>query len=296
MVINYNNKIVTALFLLFFITGGLGLWGQQDKGILSKGQYNYETGMYSIDITIASSEPLKADSRFNLETRVEEQIDEIFLNNISGLIVDSSNILKDRFKDDMSLVHKMKVLAQSGTKTYSRFSRDKKSVTIRYAFSFFGDNGLLSLLVMHERPVPIRHFIGFAPTKKFSGLVIYAKGEYPVFGTNQTGKLQPAVFFRIFDENMDLVLNRQMCDPGFLRKWGMAEYSMEWDEKGTTARVGAFPYYTMASMIFGRHTTDIILPQDVVEKLLSIDENLNLLKEGRILIILDDLELTVSNP
>ena len=55
-------------------------------------------------------------------------------------------------------------------------------------------------------------------------------------------------------------------------------------------RIGLFPLRVMAQQVFGRHHCDLILPREAVKKLLCSDNNRNVLKEGRILIIINTEE------
>ena len=82
-----------------------------------------------------------------------------------------------------------------------------------------------------------------------------------------------------------------MCDPEALKRWGgVAAYEYSADEatlKANEERVGVLPLRTMARGVFGRNATDILLSADAARQLLSREQNRALLREGRILIILD---------
>jgi hypothetical protein len=99
--------------------------------------------------------------------------------------------------------------------------------------------------------------------------------------------VEPALRPRLFDEDMNPVLTAEMCDPHFLVDWGLAAYAYSDEEAPFRQRIGDLPLRTMARGVFGRNATDLLLPKDVVRQLLSREANRQLLRECRILIILD---------
>ena len=58
------------------------------------------------------------------------------------------------------------------------------------------------------REAALRRPLGYAASRAFTGLVIHAQGPLPSVGTGTTAVLRPALFPRIWDENMDLVLEK----------------------------------------------------------------------------------------
>jgi hypothetical protein len=148
------------------------------------------------------------------------------------------------------------------------------------------------LLIRHRKPFPVPRILGFVPTRNYSGIVIFAQGEYEQFGKLELGSLMPALFPKIYDEEMNLVLEKSMCDPDTLREWGMIAYSDDLDLKRYSYRVGSFPLTLMAKAIFGTNSTDIIIPSEAAAEILSLEENRRLLSQAKIVIIYDDLSPT----
>jgi len=92
---------------------------------------------------------------------------------------------------------------------------------------------------------------------------------------------------------MDPVLSPQMCDPQALRRWGVAAYAYSSLEEALAPfedRVGPTPLRTRARGVFGRNATDLLLSTEAARQLLSRAHNRDLLRDGRILIILDPPE------
>jgi hypothetical protein len=80
-----------------------------------------------------------------------------------------------------------------------------------------------------------------------------------------------------------------MCSPEALARWGMAGYLLHPDEAAAVTRVGLFPLRVAARGVFGDTPTDIVIPTDGARQLLTLEENRDLLREGRIAIVYDAL-------
>ncbi len=250
---------------------------------------DWKKGFITIDLRLGidSSDPMRPNTRFLLEAGLEAALPGLFVDSILDIPYDSWSTLGQKVKEDAVLLNVLGRLGGRGEKTSVSFSRDMTEVEARYRFFLYGDNGLVSSFVGHERPFPMRTVLGFVPSRSFTGLVIYAKGEFPSHGKSGTEALQPALFPRIFDEDLNPVLELAMSDPASVKAWGLVAYTKSLDEAAYLGRIGVFPLRTMARGIFGRNGTDLIIPNDVSRKLLSREANRQLLREGRILIIID---------
>ena len=159
----------------------------------------------------------------------------------------------------------------------------------RYTLPFFGAEGISSPL-FPSRETPIRRSLGYVATRKFSGLLIHAKGRLPEAGSSRMTAARPALFPRIWDEQMNLVLDKGMCSPEALARWGMVGYALDPDEDAAVLRVGNFPLRLAARGVFGDKPADIVISTDGARKLLTLAENIALLREGRIVIVYDSLD------
>ena len=137
-------------------------------------------------------------------------------------------------------------------------------------------------------PSPFERYLGFAPAAAYTGLVVYVQGSYPAWGREGSrATLKPCLFPRIFDNDMNQVVDASQADRSRLASWGLAAYSNDMDEIPYLDRVGANPLRTVARAVFGAGDTDIVISREAARLLLSREENIRMLAEGRILVILD---------
>jgi hypothetical protein len=228
-------------------------------------------------------------TRFLDERHIDDALPYLCLESLREVPVDSWDRLADRLEANPDLFRRLSDLAAGAIKESAAFSPDLHEVVVSYRLPFFGAGGLIAPFVEHERPSPMRRILGFAPTRTFTGLVILAQGEFPSYGKDLRERVQPALLPRLWDEDMNLVLSQEMCSGESLRKWGVAAYAYSADEatlRANEERVGTLPLRTMARGVYGRNATDILLANEVARQLLSREQNREMLRQGRILIIL----------
>jgi hypothetical protein len=251
---------------------------------------DWQTGALVLDIRFAlPTQGMQPDYRFQAERELQNLLPELFLQAAVGILYDSSRTVGDRIHESQDLYLS---LCERGSPTlarkeYSRLSGDMRQLEVGYRFPFYGPQGLASVFILHTRPYPMPRRLGFVPTRTFSGLVIDARGELPAHGKDTRESLQPALFPKLYDEQMNLVLSPEMCEPDFLARWGMAAYTYQEDEAPFFERIRTTPLRTAARGVFGIHSTDVILPDEAVRRLLTRESNQAMLRQCRILIIVD---------
>ena len=253
------------------------LWGQ-DPGLLLE-----------VERAVSAEERLSPGARFQVENRIDEALPALYIEAVEGILVDSYETVGQRLQASDALFRGLSELAvRGGRKVSASFSEDMHRVLVQYRFPFKGPDGLIAPFIQHERPFPVPSILGFTPSRTFTGLVIYARGELPSHGKPGKERANPALLPRLFDEDMNPVLSPEMCDPKFLLRWGgVAAYAFSDEETLFKERIGELPLRTMARGVFGRNATDLLLPREAARQFLSREGNRTLLREARILIILD---------
>ncbi len=220
------------------------------------------------------------------DREVEQLIAGLFMESLTQVYVDSYHNLAEVVAADLDTFGRINVVAQQGRKELSYLSLDLRNLNLKYSFPLFGTDGIVAALITHSEPYPIQQRLGYVSSRAFSGLIIYAKGTYQAIGKDQQESIRPALFPRIFDEEMDLVVDKNRCYPHSLQEWGMVIYTDSTDEQAHLDRIGFWPLRTMARGVFGKNATDIVISVEAARKLLYRGDNLELLREGRIMVIL----------
>ena len=235
-----------------------------------------------VSIPVDAADPR---ARFRGEDRVESMVPDLFLGAVGGIVLDSWYTVFELLKEDPRLLLPLRQLSEAGQMEPTRLSPDLRSVHVRRTFPLFGPGGLAEALVVHRAAFALPRILGLTPTRRFTGLVIYAAEPLPAHGLGEDRLAQPALFPRIYDEEMNLLLSREMVEPGRLRQWGVAAYSSDTNLRRHTARIGVDPLAVAARGVFGRNATDLMIPVEDARRLLADEDNRRFLAEGRILII-----------
>ncbi len=215
--------------------------------------------------------PLPAVKK-QLEERISENLREIIFNELSGMILDSHTSIKDFLKENTSAIPMVFSLADKAVRESSLFSRDMKSLEIKYTISLYPD--VAEIFLPHAPHEELEKILKFVPSTDFTGIVIYVRGNFT-----------PSMFPRIYDQRMNLIMDRFHVDPEKIKQWGTVRYSRDLDFSKEIDRIGLNPLKLAARGLFGINNTDIIISPIEAEKILSRESNINLIYQGRILIV-----------
>lgn len=220
---------------------------------------------------------------YRSQQSAERDLPQLLSQAILPIRLDSLNTAGDLVKTTPRLYESFAGAAGGAERGYPVYSSDLRSVSLTYTVPLFPTIG--SLFIHHTYPTPMNRTLRWVPNDKFTGLVIYAKGNLPVHGTDQSAQLVPCLFPDIFDSNMRTVVEKLQIDPAYLKRWGAAAYTQSFGEKQFIDRIGLSPLRVVADSLFGETPTDPIIPAEDADRLLSTENNRRLLQQGRILII-----------
>jgi hypothetical protein len=279
----------------YYFLGLLVLWaplyGQQK--ITYTSQIDWDNGAILLNVfctAVTTTGSFSPKVRHDAERVVIYRLPTIALDALSNIIVDSANTISNYYEQDSSLRQRLNDYVLTAQLTNSQFTTDFKTIRLDYSFAFYGEKGLFALFTYHKAPFPLYHTLGQTITSSaFTGIVIYAKGEHAAYGKQGKVKLAPSFFPRLYDEEMNLILGKEMCDPEAVKKWGLVAVTTSLDLAPYTARIGAFPMKIMLRKVYGINNTDLIISMENAAQLLTVKQNKELLRQGKIVIIYEQL-------
>jgi hypothetical protein len=270
-----------TIFLIFNISF---LMAQSE--LMIESQMDWSTSQFQLDITAPiEEEPNQPTGRYKTEQYIIRETPVVTGEVLKKMRVDSTHTISTLVAQDPVLLRQLENLSQKMEKVFTTATGDRKYLTVRYNLSIFPH--LADLIIKHTEPFPSPITPLYTPNEDFSGIIIYAGEELPYQGNvEQQVLLNPCLFPRLYDSSMNLIHSAEMTDPSALRQWGNAGYSYSYDLTKVADRIGMYPLRTMAYKVYGKNRTDLILPDDVVKKLISSEHNRDLLRQGRVVIIL----------
>lgn len=224
--------------------------------------------------------------RYRAEQYIIDRLPLIVTKAVFPLMLDSWSSVSDKVAESPMIIHQIKGLAEFTTRQYSHTSQNLETLSIRFTLNIYPH--MANIFYKHFGMEDIIPILDFESTADFTGILIYAKGSLPVHGKESESMVVPCFFPRIFDTQMNSILNTEIIDPVFMEKWGIIGYAESLENKLIKNRVGDFPLKILASGIFGKNNTDIIIPREAARKILHNLSNHRLLREGRIVIVIDE--------
>ncbi len=283
--IHYRPFIVIVI-LLVLQTFVYGFTEETDSEI----EYSFNWKNTQLEILVTSSlnnitRPLPS-LKFSIESEIKQKLPYILLNGIELLTIDSRTKGKDFIKKHPDVIASIFDLSPELVKVSSLFTSNFKTLITKYTLDIYPN--IAKLFIQHTRISKLTPILNFIPSADFTGIVIYVDKKLPMYGKQSKGSFRPSLFPRIFDEKLNLLMGPLMVDPDIIRTSGTIGYQTLSDSLDLK-RTGLNPLEIKARGLFGINNTDLLISERDADKILSRQNNLDLIKQGKILIIFNDL-------
>jgi len=211
-----------------------------------------------------------------------------------SLRVDSNSTIRSLIERGELSLQDVDTISRRARKTPPSLSADMANMIGRYTVYV---EEISSLLIRHRHTFePVRPVVP-VPTVDYTGIIIIADRELPVWGRHAASLVEPSLFPKIWDTNMNLIYERGMVDPDriLMVRYAAAESIFRPTPSGLdgelAALVGPRPARIFARGVFGIYPTDPVIDHNDALRILSSDHNRRLLREGRVVIVLDGTRL-----
>ncbi len=203
--------------------------------------------------------------------------------------VDSTNRLGHYVDRGEVSLAEINGIIENGTWTPPWMSQDLAgvSMTVTLELSRFG-----SIFVRHKSPWKPRAPLDAVPTRPYTGIVIDARGSLPVHGEYVEARAAPCLFPRVWSEDMDVLYERNMVEPGIARGRGIVVYASRPEDPAVTKAVGTDPARITARRLYGINRTDPLISRHDFLRIMSSPENRALFSAGKVAILCDADRLT----
>jgi hypothetical protein len=222
---------------------------------------------------------------------------------ILSIPVDSSSVVGDYVAAGEFSLLKAESYALSARTTPPAMTTDMEHMRAAYTISL---GGLSTEFITNPRPASPRRVLATLPAASHTGILIIAGGELPLHGTRRSARTLPCLFPKIWDSDMNLIYDKTMyavpTSPG-PRETVIVHYAAETsifqnNPSGLSPQletlVGDKPLRLLARGVYGIRPTDIIIDAEDARAIISSEENRRLLREGKVVIVLDEAMLTTE--
>lgn len=243
------------------------------------------------ELNISESNIILPSGRGAASTILETKIPLLIKDPLLSLPVDSSKKLGDTVLQDTLSLEEITKIIQDGKKTAPVYSNENDSIIINHTIKL---NDISSKLVKHSIPYKPESPIEKTASRVYTGIIIDARGILPVQGEFVTSTGNPCLFPKVWNEDMELIYEKNIENSKTAKEQGIVSYHWSSDENLYRDRIGNDPLRITAKKIFGINRTDPVISNKDALKILSLGENRELLKQGRVIILLDKEQLVYS--
>lgn len=278
------SAVIGSFFLLSANIYGL------DSTIESRSSINWITRTFTSNIALDTekSNLIMPSGKQAASMNIKTKMPQLIQNPLLSLYENSAQYLADSVVNEVVTLDQVYEFITTGYKTPDVFTSDAKLLKTTNSLKI---DKIGSLLVKHNIPYTPEEPINQVASRKYSGIIIDARGSYPVHGEYISSEVYPCFFPQIWDEEMNLIFEKNMTNPDLIKDKGLVSYNYSDDLSQYENRVGSDPLYIKTVRVFGRNRTDPIIKKKDALKILSIPENIELLKQGKIVILLDKQNL-----
>ncbi len=215
---------------------------------------------------------------------IDTQLPILVKDSLLSLNVNSTQQLIDLVLDQTITLEQLTQIIDDGKKTPGYFKNGTLTLSIQH---FINISEISSLMIKHHFPYKNPKPIETIPSRAYTGIIIDARGKLNVHGEFVKDEVEPCFFPQIWDENMNLIYERNMGNPESESKNGVIRYEWSDDESLYQDRIGLDPMRIRAREVYGEIRTDPVITREDALKILTVPENLELLQQGKVVILLD---------
>ncbi|WP_051537993.1 OmpA family protein [Treponema sp. C6A8] len=282
--------------LAFFLTLGLTLSAssvfaqhktQEHDGVVSaKSRINWVNREFVTDLSFdcKSSNLTMPSGKKSASAKISGKMCQLTQPFLLSLYNDSKYTLSDMVVSGQLSLDQVYHFIKNGYKTPDVFSKD---LTTLDSINTLNVNNLGKELVKHYFSYTPEKPIDIIASRKFSGIIIDARGAQPVHGEYIKSQVYPCFFPTIWDDQMNIVYEKGIVSPDTVKKNGLTGFHYSDNIEEYQDRVGIDPLYIRANEVFGRNRTDPIISRKDALKIFAEPENIKLLQEGKVVILLD---------
>ena len=263
---------------------------QYNSSISAKSCVDWTTKIFTsqIELDVTDTDMKLPSGRNSAESLIRIKTPGLVKNPLLSLYVDNSSYLADRVLDESISMEEVTKIIENGRQTPALYSSDGNGVNTVKKIDI---NTISRELIKHKFPYIPDEPIEIVSSRPYTGIIIDARGSIPVHGEYVKSETYPCFFPTIWDEDMNIIYEKNIADREISKQKGLVKYDWQDDFSVYEDRIGLDPLYIRAYKVFGRNRTDPIIRKNDALKILTVKKNRDLLMQGKVVILLDKKNL-----
>ena len=285
----FKTAVISLIFALSCASGAFA----SEPSLESTSEINWITRRFTSNLSLDTKKAgLEMPSgKKKASALIKSKMSQLIQPPLLALYTDSSSTLEDFVIDEELSLDDVYHFIMNGYKTPDVFTND---ASLLYSTNTLEIDKIGQNLVKHKYGYTPEDPIDLVPSRAYSGIIIDARGALPVHGEFISEKTNACFFPTIWDENMNIIYEKNSADPQVIIEAGLVNYDYSNNTERYSSRVGNDPLYIKATEVYGINRTDPVIKRTDALKILTIPENIELLKQGKVVILLDQEKLVYN--
>ncbi len=263
-----------------------------EKSVMESTSFiDWKKNTFTSDITldVEKAKIPMPSGRQSASNRIKLGLPLLIKDPLLSIYVDSQNTLEDLVQSQTTSLQAITDIIDSAKMKAPYFKNASNLLSTSHTISL---KDIAAPLVKHKSPYQMEKPIDTIASRSYSGIIIDARGTYDVHGEFTKSKISPCLFPRIWNEEMTLVYERNMVDANVAKEKMIVEYGSSSNFDDYAGRIGNDPLWIKAKKVYGQNRCDPVISYDDYLRIASNQNNLNLLRQGKVVIILDKDQLS----
>jgi len=269
----------------------------QKMGITGNLEWDTKEIKAVISLNLASAGIRLPSGRPRGEAIINSEYQRIMRPAIMGIQVDSSSAIHDLVQRGELSPAQADGFAVNARITAPYLSPDLLYLQESYVIKL---DDISSALIRHNSPGEIKRTLSPVAAPAYTGIIIIASSPLPVHGMLRSASVVPCLFPKIWDTDMNLIFERNMMgrETKTMVRYAPRNSIFQDSPSGLSPEIAALagsrPMRIFAQGLFGSTPTDLIIDAQDALLIISSEENRRLLREGKVIIIVDDAALKIE--
>ena len=229
-----------------------GHTNQKDAVITSTSYVNWTKNSFTSDVSLDVEKagiPMPSGKATSVR-KIEVNLPILVKDPLLSLYVDDSKTLNDLVLDGTVTLENITRIVDNARRTPSVFAEGGSNLLTKHSIDL---RNISSSLVKHEKPYTQSQPIDSISSRKYTGIVLDARGTLDVQGEFTKSRVYPCLFPKVWNEEMDLVYEKNMVNVQTAKKDGI-EYNSRSDLiEDYNGRAGKDPLWLSEKKVSGIH-------------------------------------------
>ena len=244
---------------LIFFSAFAGLFSAENKTVISsESTIDWSSSAFVSEVRLDTERAgisMPSGKRASINF-MEAKLPDLIKDPLLSLYVNSKQQLGDLIiANDITLEQLTKIIDE-GKKSPSIFTDGTLTLKTIHTIDL---KEISSLMIKHHFPYRNAKPIDNVSSRVYTGIIIDARGTLDVHGEFMEDSVYPCFFPQVWDENMNLIYERNMGNPEAEFKNGMIGYDWRDDETNYHSRIGSDPLHIKARKVYGNATLNFLI-------------------------------------